>query len=285
MLGLNNVNRIKFNFGDRKPMPAPFHPPKEPKEFALPKIDIVKEKVAAMSIGGDIGRAVLNSWLGYESTRFKQFLNSHGGDKIESLEVGRVPISNMVNMAMNVLSAGKFEEIKKASNVDDYFHLYLIINKKFIIEKNEIVNIKPYKKVANETTYNVPLNFNGVIDDITIEELIENAAEGDPKGFWIEYNPVTANCQMWVSRVLKKNNLMTDDISSFTNQNMKPLLEGLPEWTTVKARQITGVAGYINRILQKVSGGRLGFAKGSSDLQSLKRSQVRRRPKVKSVFN
>lgn len=239
----------------------------------------LKKPLPKYSIGGDIVKAGLDWLLGYESTRFKQFLSSHGNDIIESLEVGRVPIQNMVNMAMNVMSAGKFNEIKKETGVDDYFHLYLIINRKFIIEKNEVVNIKPYKKDSKETTYNVPVD-----KQLTINELIHNAAEGDERGFWLEYNPISANCQMWVSRVLRKNGLMNDGINSFTNQNMEPLVRGLPEWTKIKSKEITDVASYVNRILQKVSGGRLGFARGASDLKNLSRRQAVRRPKRKGVF-
>ena len=206
--------------------------------------------------GGDIVKAGLDWLLGYESTRVKQFLKAHGDDAIESLEIGRVPISKMVNLLMNVISAGKFNEIKNQTGTDDFFHLYLIINRTHILEKNETVNVKAYTKSANELTYNIPIT-----NHITINQLINTASHGDEKNFWGEYDPLSSNCQQWVTKVLKRNNLL-GNASSFINQNMEALIKGLPNWTKIKSKEITDVASYVNRILQFVSGGRLGFSRG-----------------------
>ena len=213
------------------------------------------------SVGGDIVKAGLDWLLGYESTRFKQYLKAHGDDAIESLEVGRVPISKMVNLLMNVISAGKFNEIKNQTGTDDFFHLYLIINRTHIIEKNETVNVKAYTKSANELTYNIPIT-----KHITINQLISTASQGDEKNFFSEYDPLSANCQQWVTKVLRKNGLL-GNASSFINQNMEALIQGLPNWTKIKSKEITDVASYVNRILQLVSGGRLGFSRGSVGLK------------------
>ena len=216
--------------------------------------------VRPYSIGGDIIKAGLDWLLGYESTRFKQYLKAHGNDAIESLEVGRVPIQKMVTLAMNVMSAGKFNEIKQETGTDDFFHLYLIINRTHIIEKNETVNVKPYVKASNELTYNIPIT-----KQITVDQLISTAAQGDERKFWLDYDPLTANCQQWVSKVLRKNGLL-GNASSFINQNMEALIHGLPNWTKVKSKELTDVASYVNRILQLVSNGKLGFARGTTNL-------------------
>ena len=211
-------------------------------------------KVKSMGVGGDI----LNWLLGYESTRFKQFLKSHGQETITSLKTGRSPIQKAVRLGFDLISGGAFEQAHKKLGVDNFFHLYLIINDKYIIEKNETVNYKPYTKQPQEETLSVP------VKDITIDQLVQNGAKGNEKSFWVEYNPLGNNCQQWVSKILSKNNLMTPEISSFVNQDMEALLKELPGYVPETTKSITDVASFANRIIQKLTGGKLGFAIGGA---------------------
>ena len=211
-------------------------------------------KVKSMGVGGDI----LNWLLGYESTRFKQFLKAHGQEKITSLKTGRSPIQKAVRLGFDLISGGAFEQAHKKLGVDNFFHLYLIINDKYIVEKNETVNYKPYTKQPQEETLSVP------VKDITIDQLVQNGAKGNEKSFWVEYNPLGNNCQQWVSKILSKNNLMTPEISSFVNQDMEALLKELPGYVPETTKSITDVASFANRIIQKLTGGKLGFAIGGA---------------------
>jgi hypothetical protein len=211
-------------------------------------------KVKSMGVGGDI----LNWLLGYESTRFKQFLKAHGQEKITSLKTGRSPIQKAVRLGFDLISGGAFEQAHKKLGVDNFFHLYLIINDKYIIEKNETVNYKPYTKQPQEETLSVP------VKDITIDQLVQNGAKGNEKSFWVEYNPLGNNCQQWVSKILSKNNLMTPEVSSFVNQDMEALLKELPGYVPETTKSITDVASFANRIIQKLTGGKLGFAIGGA---------------------
>jgi hypothetical protein len=62
---------------------------------------------------------------------------------------------------------------------------------------------------------------------------------------------------------------------------MEALLKELPHDTTEKAKEITDVASYINRILQVTTGGRAGFAIGSEGLRDTRENK--RVPKGKRV--
>lgn len=210
---------------------------------------------------GDTAIGSFIDWLlGYESTRFKTFLKDHGEEKITSMKVGRVPISKAVRLGFDLLAGGGFEQAHDKLGVDNFFHLFLVINNKYLIEKNETVNYKPYAKASNEENMDVPLR------ELTIDQLIKTAQEGNSKSFWLEYNPLKNNCQMWVNRVLIKNGLSNGTISSFVNQDMEALLEHLPHHVPDSAKNLTDVASYINRIIQYTTGGRLGFAVGNEDL-------------------
>ncbi len=224
-----------------------------------------------MGIGGDI----LNWLLGYESTRFKQFLKSKGEEEITQLDVGRCPIQSAVRLGFDLITGGAFEEAHKKLGVDNFFHSYLIINGKYIIEKNETVNYKPYTAQKDEERYSIPLGDK----KITIDDFIKNGARGNEKAFWIEYNALSANCQMWVSKILSKNGLSNAGASTFINQDMEKLLEALPGYTPDVTQHITDVASFANRIVQKLTGGRLGFAIGNKDLGN--RGHLPHLPKIK----
>ena len=210
-----------------------------------------------MGIGGDI----LNWLLGYESTRFKQFLKQHGEETVTSIKVGRTPIASAVRLGFDILTAGKFEEAHKKLGVDNFFHLYLIINDKYLLEKNETVNERPWSHHDKEEILNISDGINK-----TIDEMIKTASAGDEKSFWLEYNALTNNCQQWVTRMLKRNGLLTSTASKWINQDMQALLKELPHDTSDKSQVITDVASVVNRILQLTTGGRAGFAVGNMDL-------------------
>lgn len=199
------------------------------------------------------------SWLlGYESTRFKAFLKSHGEEKITSIKACRVPISSVVNLGFDILSEGSFNQAKKKLGIDNFFHSYIVINGSYLIEKNETINYKSYSKPSNEESIDIPLGKK----DITIDDFIKTASRGNARRFWLDYNPLSNNCQLWVKLVLSKNGLFNSQIQTFVNQDMEALLKELKPETDTKAKTITDVASVINRIIQKTTGGRLGFAIG-----------------------
>jgi len=241
---------------------------------------VVEEK-PKMSVGGD----VLNWLLGYESTRFKAFLKTHGEEPITNIMIGRVPIAKAVRLGFDLITGGEFEKAHKKLGVDNFFHLFVVINKKYRIEKNEVVNQLAWSKAEKEEDMEIPLK-----EGLTIDQFIQNGAKGNEKVFWLEYQPLGNNCQAWVSMLLKKNGMMTSEANRFVNQDMERLLKELPDYTAGVSKDITDVASVVNRILQLTTGGRLGFAIGVSDVgmtsedESLGvRRQLRARPKMKRV--
>jgi hypothetical protein len=232
----------------------------------VPSHKQLHKPVINKGVGGDI----LNWLLGYESTRFKQFLKQHGEEKITSLTAVRKPIAKAVRLGFDMLTGGAFEAAHKKLGVDNFFHLFLVVNGKYRIEKNEVVNYVAYSKASDEEDMSVPLK-----GELTINELIQTAAKGNEKSFWLDYNPLGNNCQAWVSTVLQKNSLMTPAISAFVKQDMEKLLKELPGYTESTAKDITDTASYINRILQLTTGGRVGFAIGNENLRDFREDLTR----------
>jgi len=246
-----------------------------------PVVEEKKDVIPSKSVGGD----VLNWLLGYESTRFKAFLKAHGEEPITNLMIGRTPIAKAVRLGFDLITGGEFEKAHKKLGVDNFFHLFVVVNKKYRLEKNEVVNQLPWTKGEKEEDMEIPVK-----EGLTIDQLIQNAAKGNEKTFWLEYQPLGNNCQAWVSMLLKKNGLMTSEANRFVNQDMEKLLKELPDYTAGVSKDITDVASVVNRILQLTTGGRLGFAVGGSDVGMSTddeglgvRRQLRPRPKVKRM--
>lgn len=191
-----------------------------------------------------------------------KFLKEHGDEKITSLSIGRAPISKVVDVAVDVISAGKFGQVKKKIGFDQMFHLYLIVNNKYIFEKNELFNVDSYSKKKDEEQLQVPLN-----KDITISEFLKKASTGDEKNFFRNYNAFRNNCQDLILKLLRSNGLLNESLSKFIKQDIEQLVKEIGGGTVETAKEVTDTGSLINRLLQLVSGGRLSFAHGTRNLK------------------
>jgi len=232
----------------KKPILFPEPKPKKPKEETY-----------------GIGNDMLDYLIGVEPAKFKSYLKQHGEDKITKLTIYREPVSKGVNMLMDVISLGKYSEVKKKLPYDDFFHLGLIINGTHIIEKNEVANVRSYTKSPKEELMSVKLT-----KSLTINEFIENASKGRERAFWREYNALSTNCQHWVSTLLSKSGLLNPHYSSFIYQDLGKLVESMPSFSKTIATNLTDAGSAVNRLIQWISGGRLSLAIGSGDVGDVK---------------
>jgi len=224
-------------------------------------------------VGGDLVDSavegvhkLLDWWTGSAiPPKVANFLKSNGEDKITSLEVARVPIWKTLDLALDIMSGGEFGKVKKKLNYDKMFHLYVIVNGKWILEKNELFNVKPYSSSKDEEKINVNVN-----KDITISDFLKKASEGNEKSFYRDYDAFKSNCQDMVLRLLRSNGLLTNEISSFVKQPIEEIAKEIKP-TTETAKNITNVGSLINRLLQLASGGKYSFAVGCRDIRRKRR--------------
>jgi len=218
-----------------------------------------KPNVQTMAIGaGD----VLDYFLGYSSTRWNSYIKSHGEDKLTSLKVCKTPLGKGLNLMMDVISLGKYSEVKNKVGIDQFFHVFLVVNNKDVLEKNETANVRSYSKASNEECMEIPLGSK----NITINDFILNASKGNEKNFFSNYNAMSSNCQWWVQTLLRKNNLLTSAISHFAFQSLDTMVKEMPEYAKHTVVSLTDTANVVNRLLQWISGGKLGFAIGTSSV-------------------
>jgi len=210
-----------------------------------------------LSSASEAVHKVLDWWSGTAvPPSVASFLKAHGEDPVTSLAVGRTPISKTLDLALDVMSGGKFGQIKKKLGYDQFFHLFLIVNGKHRIEKNELFNIIPYSKASDEE--DIPVDLGG--KTMTISEMMQNASKGDETNFYRNYNAFGANCQAMVLRLLSRNHLMTPAIQAFVKQNVEEYAKEHDLLSNAKA--VTDVGSVLNRLLQLVTGGKRHFSVG-----------------------
>lgn len=218
------------------------------------KLATGSEDVSAVS---EAVHKVIDWWTGTAvPPQVANFLKKHGEDKITSLSVGRTPISKTLELALDVMSGGKYGQVKSKLGYDKFFHLFVIVNGKHRIEKNELFNIIPYSKAADEE--DMPVSLEG--KDLTISEFMSNASQGDETNFYRNYNAFGANCQAMVMKLLSRNHLVNADIAHFVKQSVE---EYAREHDLVdKSKAITDLGSVLNRLLQLATGGKKHFSVG-----------------------
>lgn len=176
-------------------------------------------------------------------------LNQLGKLPIRSLKIIRTPIESWINKAINFISLGKWNEVKRQFKYDDLFHLALIANVNgtdVVIEKNEVINVGTTYRTTKQTEQR-PVPFTGTL---TIEQLLEGARRrmGDQKFY--SYEGFSNNCQTFIMNILAGAGLLNADREKFIRQDLSEFIKK-SEHTQVLADTITYTAGIANRALGK----------------------------------
>ena len=201
--------------------------------------------------------------FGDATYKVKKFLEAHGGEEITSLAIGRVPIEKAINIAMEALSLGEFSKAKEMNGYDYYFHLFLVVNDKYRLEKNQTVNvINPYSRVAKEDRYDVSLSG---LKGKTIAEFIENGVQRmGANDYWQNYDGLVMNCQNWVSQNLKANGVDSQGAEDFYYQDTKHLQAVIRPGVKDAVKEVTNLASAVDKLLSWISGGAWGLRRGGA---------------------
>lgn len=172
---------------------------------------------------------------------FRQFLKAHGAEVITKLEITRTPIDNVAKGLLNVLTLGKWDEIKKKAEVDKLFHTALRINDKYYLEKTAIPNLKVGSPVITDETESlvIPVGRKAY----TIAGLVEAGMKELGEDYYT-YDGFKNNCQNFIAGHLRGVGLLSEGIQSFLKQDIKRLIEETPSFSQWLGRKITDIAGY-----------------------------------------
>lgn len=177
--------------------------------------------------------------------KVRQFLDRFGLEPVLSLRAHRRPVHKSVTDLLNTLSFGTLREAEKELGYDKLFHLTLIINGKFFVEKTEVIQMGIIDNTFDAETSEVPLNNKFV----TIKQMMDNTAKymGNKYG---PYNAINNNCQVFVQSILDANGFGNDANRVFIKQNIEKLYDKMPSYLEKITNVATGTNARLNRLIQ-----------------------------------
>jgi hypothetical protein len=181
-----------------------------------------------------------------KSTRGK--IEKNMDTKITSLSVVRSPVQSFIHKFLNVITLGDWNKKLKELGYDKLFHVKLIINGEYALEKRPSVYFGSVRHEKDEEQLNIPVK-----KDITIGQLIQTAQSKMGNKF-TDYDAFDNNCQAFIKGILSTNGLYNSSINSFLFQDLKKLISGLPGYTDKIAKAVTDVAGGVNEALSETTG-------------------------------
>lgn len=173
----------------------------------------------------------------------RKVLETAGPLKVLSLRVERAPISSM--SFLRKITLGQIDTLIQ-KHYDEMFHLSLVINNKYLVEKNQVLNFTIYKRRPQTQSMEVvlPAGFN-----LTINEMLEKTRKAMGDKAFSSYEVVKNNCQRFVSSVLTANGLMTPELDKFINQDVLSVINELPGAYPI-INIITDLAARFNRLIE-----------------------------------
>lgn len=150
---------------------------------------------------------------------FKQFLKNNGNEEIVTLQVFKTPISSILKKLTDY--------VMKDSDIiyDELYHTGLLINGKHIIEKNESISFKEYKKSKKVMNFHsIPLS-----SSLTIKQLLNNTKTKVDAKSYFTYHALNHNCQMFIKQILTHNHLLSDELLHFFYQDINEIKEKLKD--------------------------------------------------------
>lgn len=180
------------------------------------------------------------------SDRLQKFLSDHRNRHVVRAKLGRTPVLKPVDVALNVISAGKYKQKQKELNYDDVYHNYLLVQLDngvwWKLEKNErVVFAKPTKTDFDNVIADMPLR-----KETTLPEMFERASKGKEKEFY-RYRAGSNNCQEFTRDMIEKNGLLDAGDDRIKLQDSKQLIDTLPGGELIP-NTVTDLANIIDRV-------------------------------------
>jgi hypothetical protein len=165
--------------------------------------------------------------VGKLSPSIRKLLEQVGDEKINSIRLFRKPIS--------LSSFAKFIGALKGTSYDQLLHLGLVLNNKYLLDKQEVIHFERSVVPTGSETLDVDVN-----KDITINELLEKTRKRMGDSNFTSYSARRNNCQDFVMNVLSANGLNSPEYSQFIKQDLQQVFENLPSYSEQIADFVTG---------------------------------------------
>ena len=179
--------------------------------------------------------------------KVRKMLEQIGNEKVQSLQLVRTPLSKTTQFLLNIASFGQLNKALEKQGIDKFFHLSMIINGKYVLEKNEVINLAKRSGGIPNGSIDLIVPVDGI--DITIKQMLDNTKKlmGNLYG---SYDAVNNNCGIFLDNVLRANGLGNNNTSEFLNQPTIEVFKSFPKLSELIVKAGTTLGAVANRQLE-----------------------------------
>lgn len=170
------------------------------------------------------------------SPKVRQLIEKVGEEKINSIILFRRPIS--------LSKFAKFVGVLKGTSYDDLMHLGMIINKKYLLDKQDVIHFEPSGVPSDAEKLEVSLDGK----EITINELLEKTRKRMGDSDFTSYSSKKNNCQDFMLNILAANGLSSPEYTKFIKQDLEKVFNNLPSYAEKIADFVTEAGRVVERI-------------------------------------
>ena len=194
---------------------------------------------------------------------FKKWVESNKDTVISSIVIYREPINSKIKDLLNIITLGKFKSAVKKVGYDELFHLSMVINNRWRVEKNSIVKVSENTNYPPETQ-KISVNVN---KSVKIGDFFTKAISLMGERNFFTYDAFSTNCQHFIQNVLSSNGFLTPELDNFIYQNAGDILRNLPSYTASLSSTLTDLGSFIGAGLR---GGGMTLPQVESELSKIK---------------
>lgn len=180
------------------------------------------------------------------SPSVRKLLEQVGEEKVSSIKLFRKPIS--------LSKFAKFIGALKGTPYDELFHLGMIINGKYLLDKQEVIHFERSGVPSGSDTLDVKVD-----KDITIGEMMEKTRKKMGDSNFTSYSSRRNNCQDFMLAVLSASGLSAPEYSQFIKQNTESVFKNLPSYAEAISDFVTGAQRLVERQMEGEGGGMYNF--------------------------
>lgn len=154
---------------------------------------------------------------------FRNMMSKYGNETIRTIVIVRNPLNNLTKSLLNMVTFGEMERRMKTQPYEDFFHLKIIVNNKYSIEKEQVIKFTLNREVKQDAETLVVQN---IPSGVTINQMLERTKQA-MGSLMFSYNFKTNNCQVFVSSLLKSIGINNPQYHQFINQNVASVFKDM----------------------------------------------------------
>lgn len=182
----------------------------------------------------------------------KKTLDQYGTMPVVRVQIYRTPLSNALNLVLQGLSFGQWEQLKQKYGFDKFYHLALILTvktpqgfeKNIVTEKVQEVEVREdYKTTKYTEALQIPISNM----PFTIQQMVDQTMQRMGKQQFFAYEAFNNNCQVYVAENLKSVNMYTPQAQQFLFQDLSGIAQEINPMLRNVMKGVTDVGNIVSK--------------------------------------